>query len=106
MPVPHLTPEQRAAASAKAVANRVVRAKVKAELKAGQTSLANVIAVGQTDEVIGSIKVSALLESIPGIGKVRSAALMNALGIASSRRIRGLGQHQRDKLIFAIAQAK
>jgi transposase len=31
---------------------------------------------GQTDDVIGKMKVSALLESMPGVGKVRAKQIM------------------------------
>ena len=38
------------------------------------------------------MKVSALLESLPGVGKVRAKQIMERLDIAESRRIRGLGR--------------
>jgi ribosomal protein S13 len=41
------------------------------------------------------MKVSALLESMPGVGKVRAKQIMERLGIAESRRVRGLGANQR-----------
>jgi ribosomal protein S13 len=44
------------------------------------------------------MKVSALLESLPGVGKVRAKQLMERLGIADSRRVRGLGTNQRAAL--------
>jgi ribosomal protein S13 len=44
------------------------------------------------------MKVSALLESLPGVGKVRAKQLMERLGIAESRRVRGLGANQRASL--------
>ena len=37
------------------------------------------------------MKVSALLESMPGVGKVRAKQIMERLGIAESRRVRGPG---------------
>ncbi len=45
------------------------------------------------------MKVSALLESMPGVGKVRAAQLMERLEIAPSRRLRGLGERQRRALL-------
>jgi len=92
--LPPLTPEQRAAALVKAAQARRERAEVKARLKQGGTSLAEVVKEGQKDDVIGKMKVSALLESLPGVGKVRAQQLMERLGISETRRVRGLGSNQ------------
>ena len=94
MALPPLTPEQRAAALVKAAQARRERAEVKARLKQGGTSLAEVVKEGQKDDVIGKMKVSALLESLPGVGKVRAQQLMERLGISETRRVRGLGSNQ------------
>ena len=91
MALPPLTPEQRADALAKAAEARKVRADVKKLLKSGSTSLAEVVAEGQHDDVIGKMKVSALLESLPKVGKVRAREIMERIGIAETRRVRGLG---------------
>ena len=91
MPLPTLTPEQRAAALLKAAAARAERAEVKARLKRSTASILEVINEGKTNDAIGKMKVLALLESMPGVGKVKAQALMNQIGIAMSRRIRGLG---------------
>ncbi|RJK96748.1 integration host factor, actinobacterial type [Vallicoccus soli] len=94
MALPPLTPEQRAAALEKAAAARRERAEVKNRLKHSGASLSEVLQEGQTNEVIGKMKVSAVLESLPGVGKVRAAKLMEDLGISESRRVRGLGANQ------------
>ncbi|WP_345606486.1 integration host factor, actinobacterial type, partial [Streptomonospora salina] len=65
MALPPLTPEQRAAALEKAAKARKERAEVKNRLKHGGVSLSEVLTDGQTDDVIGKMKVSALLESLP-----------------------------------------
>jgi len=44
------------------------------------------------------MKVSSLLEAMPGVGKVRARQIMERLGIAESRRVRGLGANQRSAL--------
>lgn len=98
MALPPLTPEQRAAALAKAAVVRQERAAVKNRLKHSGARLSDVIAQGQTDDVVGRMKVSALLESMPGVGKVRAAEIMERIGIAASRRVRGLGKHQIEAL--------
>ncbi|WP_441247309.1 integration host factor, actinobacterial type [Kitasatospora sp. McL0602] len=95
MALPPLTPEQRTAALAKAADARRKRAEIKNKLKHAGASLQDVIKAGKTDdEVIGKMKVSALLESLPGVGKVRAKQIMERLGISESRRVRGLGTNQ------------
>lgn len=100
MALPPLTPEQRAAALEKAAEARRVRAEVKNRLKHSGASIIDVIEQGQQDEMIGKMKVSALLEAMPGVGKVRAREIMERLQIAANRRVRGLGTHQ----ISALAQ--
>jgi len=97
--LPPLTPEQRSAALEKAAAARATRAEVKNRLKYGQTTLSAVIDEAKTDEAIGKLKVSALLEALPGVGKVKAAAIMAQVGISESRRVRGLGPHQVEALV-------
>jgi transposase len=93
--LPPLTPDQRAAALEKAAQARKERAEIKNKLKHAVTTLPEVLKEGQTDDVVGKMKVSALLESMPGVGKVRAKQIMERLGIAESRRVRGLGANQR-----------
>ncbi|MGL5857841.1 MAG: integration host factor, actinobacterial type [Angustibacter sp.] len=99
MALPSLTPEQRQAALEKAAAARRERAEVKNRLKHSHGSLADVISDGQSNEVIGKMKVSALLEAMPGVGKVRAQQIMDELGISSTRRVRGLGAKQMSALV-------
>jgi len=94
MALPALTPEQRSAALEKAAAARRERAAIKNRLKYAQGSLADVVQDGQSNEVIGKMKVSALLEAMPGVGKVRARQIMEELAISESRRVRGLGAKQ------------
>ena len=94
MALPPLTPEQRQAALAKAAAARRERAEVKNRLKNSGASIADVLAEGQTNDVVGKMKVTDLLQAVPGLGKIRAAQLMERLGIAESRRVRGLGAKQ------------
>ena len=94
MALPPLTPEQRAQALEKAATARRERAAVKNRLKYAQGSLAEVIADGKSNDVVGKMKVSALLESMPGVGRVRARQIMEEVGISESRRVRGLGQNQ------------
>lgn len=94
MALPPLTPEQRKAALEKAAEARRERAEVKNRLKHSGASLTEVVKEGRENEVIGKMKVSALLESMPGVGKVRAKQIMERLGISETRRVRGLGANQ------------
>ena len=94
MALPPLTPEQRQAALDKAAASRRERALVKNRLKNSGASIIDVVNEGQTNEVIGKMRVVELLQSRPGLGKVRARQVMERLGIAESRRVRGLGSKQ------------
>lgn len=105
MALPPLTPEQRAEALAKAAAARRERAAVKNRLKYSSGSLAQVIEEGKSDPVIGKMKVTELLESMPGVGRVRARAIMADVGIAESRRVRGLGSNQIAALLGRFEQA-
>jgi DNA uptake protein ComE-like DNA-binding protein len=96
--LPPQTPEQRAAALEKAAAARRARADLKVRLKTNGASLVDVLQSGETDEAIGKMKVEALLEALPGVGKVRAQRIMERLEISPSRRVRGLGAKQREAL--------
>jgi hypothetical protein len=92
--LPQLTPEQRQAALDKAAASRRERAEVKNRLKHSGASILDVLHDGQVNDVIGKMRVIDLLQSMPGLGKVRARQLMQRLNIAESRRVRGLGAKQ------------
>ena len=94
MALPPLTPEQRQAALDKAAASRRERAEVKNRLKNSGASIVDVLHEGHRNEVIGKMRVVDLLQSMPGLGKVRARQMMERLGIAVSRRVRGLGVNQ------------
>ena len=98
MPLPTLTEEQRKEALAKAAEARRARAELKAQLKAEKLSLRDVLSK-QGDNVVGKMKVSSVLESLPGVGKVRARKIMERLEISASRRVRGLGAKQKDALL-------
>ena len=100
MPLPPaLTPEQRQAALKKAAAARRQRAEVKEKLKMGSLTLRELFEQGDRDETLAKLKVVSVLESLPGVGKVRARRLMQELEISESRRLRGLGRNQREALL-------
>src|SRR3954466_13820067 len=105
MPLPpSLTPEQRQAALEKAAAARRQRAELKEKLKMGSTSLKELLEQAERDEVVGKMKVLSVLESLPGLGKVKARRLMEEVGISETRRIQGLGDKQRIKLFELLGQ--
>lgn len=100
---PPLTPEQRRAALEKAAQARQKRAEVKEQLKSGRLTLADLFVQADADEMVGKLKVVSMLESLPGVGKVRARRLMQELDISESRRLRGLGDNQRQRLLDRFA---
>ena len=96
---PKLTDAQRKAALEKAAEARRVRAEVKALIKMGSLTLRQVLDMSDENEIVSRTKVLAILESMPKIGKVKASRLMESIGIAESRRLRGLGDQQRAALL-------
>ena len=82
----------RAAAVKAGVEARRARAEVKRRISAGEISIFD--AINDQQPSIQRMKVSELLGSVPGIGERRVFLLMAKIGIAKTRRIAGLGQHQ------------
>jgi hypothetical protein len=103
MPLPILTDEQRKQALEKAAEARKKRAELKGQLKSGKLTLTDVLS-RQGDNTVGKMKVSTVLESLPGVGKVRARKIMEKLDISASRRVRGLGAKQRDSLLGEFAK--
>lgn len=102
MALPELTDEQRKAALEKAAAARHARAELRAKIKSGEVSLEEVL--DSDDPIASRMKVSALIESLPGYGKAKATKIMNELGISPSRRVKGLGARQREQLIEVLAK--
>ena len=100
MPMPpQLSPDERKAALDKAAAARRQRAELKEKLKMGSLSLKELFDQSERDEVVGKIKVLGVLESLPGVGKVRARRIMEEVDISEARRVRGLGEQQRKALL-------
>ena len=102
---PALTPEQRQAALDKAAKVRRERAEVKEKLKMGSISLPELLDQADKDETVGKMKVLSVLESLPGLGKVKARRLMETVGISESRRLQGLGVNQREALLSHTAKS-
>ena len=90
----------RVAASRAAVAARRARATVKAEIASGERTALDVLsaALAHPTGVEGRLRVTELLISIPAIGVTKMQRIMHRLEISPSKRLGGLGTHQRDRL--------
>ena len=105
MALPQLTEEQRKQALEKAAEARRKRAEIKQQLKNGTLNLPQVLN-RPDDETIGKMKVASVLESLPGVGKVRARKIMERLDISSTRRVRGLGAKQKEALLGEFGGGK
>ncbi len=102
---PQLTPEQRAAALEKAAIARRVRAEVKERLKMGILDLPGLFKEADANPILAKLKVVAVIESLPGVGKVKAKRLMEELEIAESRRLGGLGTKQKAALLAKFSSS-
>lgn len=103
MALPKLSDADRQAALKKAAEARAKRAAVRAEIKSGALSFADVLKRSD-DPIVARLKVSALLESLPGFGKAKAARVMEELEISESRRVQGLGARQRELLLERLGK--
>lgn len=102
MALPQLTDEQRKAALEKAAQARHERAELREKIKSGKVTLDEVL--DSDDPIANRMKVSALIESLPGYGKAKAARIMDELGISATRRVKGLGARQREQLLDALSK--
>jgi ribosomal protein S13 len=49
------------------------------------------------------MKVLTVLESLPGLGKVKARRVLEDVGISETRRVQGLGENQRKKLLETLS---
>ncbi|MDZ4654450.1 MAG: integration host factor, actinobacterial type [Coriobacteriia bacterium] len=98
MALPNLSEADRKAALKKAAEARQKRAALRQKIKGGKTSFVEVMKASD-DPIVARMKVSTLLESLPGFGKAKAAKIMQELKISGSRRVQGLGARQREMLM-------
>jgi hypothetical protein len=103
MAPPKLTDEQRAAALVKAGETRRARAETKELLKMGAITFPELLERAKNEDIVAGMKTASVLSSLPGIGKVKANRLMESCGIASNRRLRGLGERQTESLLEALS---
>lgn len=96
---PKLTPQERAAALAKASSARKRRAEIKMEIKSARIDIQGVYQLSQSDEAVSKMRVAEMLESLTGVGKIRALAIMEKLNISPTRRLKGLGSQQLKNLL-------
>ena len=98
MAVPNISAEDRAKALEKAQKVRKERAAMREEMKSGKMTLSDVLA-RRSEDVVGGMRVKYVLESMPGIGKVRAKEIMDQIGIDENRKVKGLGSRQETALL-------
>jgi len=79
-----------------------LRAELKEKLKMGSLTLKELLEQSAKD-VVAKMKVVSVLESLPGLGKVKARRLMEEIGISETRKVQGLGQQQRRRLLEKLA---
>jgi len=94
-----MTEEQRAAALDRAREARRTRAEIKQLLKSGSISFSDVLQRAEEDDLVAGTKIQAIVVSMPHMGKVSTKRLLEDIGIADNRTIRGLGSNQRKALL-------
>ena len=103
---PTLTPEQRQQALEKAAIARRQRAEVKEKLKMGGLNLTELFEQLDTpdpsSDMLAKLKVVSVLESLPGVGKVNAKRLLKGLDISDGRRLGGVGDKQRERLLRVV----
>lgn len=99
---PQLTLEQRRAALEKAGIARRERAELRGKLKMGAVKLSDLFAQASSNDVIAKMKVLSVLESLPGVGKIKARRIMERYEIPATRRVRGLGAKQREALLSEL----
>lgn len=102
MPLPRLSEAQRQEALRKAAEARQKRAELRRQLKSGEANINDIL--NRDDSIVARMKVSSLLESLPGVGKARAQKIMQQAGISPTRRVQGLGSKQKEALKSAVAK--
>lgn len=97
--VPKLTDEERRANLEKAKAARSRRAAILKGVADGTYTVADVLGMADIEETVARCRVFTLIKAVPGYGFAKTQQTMRRLGIAESRRIKGLGSWQRAALL-------
>jgi len=93
---PRLSRRDRRKAGERAVAARQERAKVKEQVANGQLFFFDLFK--DERKSISRMKLSDLLQAVPGVGQIRADIIFDKTGISPSRRIGGVGKRQLELL--------
>ena len=102
MPLPSMSPEQLETARVKAAEARRAQSEIIAKIKSGQVPQADVLA--GSDTAAARIRVRRAVQALPGVGPARTASALEAAGIAENRRVGGITDGQRERLLNALEQ--
>lgn len=97
--LPEMTDEQRAAALERAGLARRTRAEIKALLQTGSLTFSDVLDRAAEDDLVAGTRAKAIIQSMPGMGKITTIRLMEEIGIAENRTLRGLTPRQTKELL-------
>lgn len=101
--IPKLSANERSEALKKAKLVRAQRVEVRNQLKNGEVAFGDLLDKAD-DEIVGGMRVKYALESLPKVGKVTAAKIMQEVGIDETRRIRGLGSRQKVDLLKRLTK--
>lgn len=101
---PPLDEDARQRGRDRALEARRRRAEAKRHLADG-ASPAGILDRRLDDTAIGRMRVREFVEACPGVGPARATRIIDDCGIAESRRLRGLGDHQVKALVAALGIA-
>ncbi len=106
MTVPYLDAQARRDAAGQARDARRVRALVKRQLAQGELDFAELLVRARHDPVVAQLRVVEALGALPRFGPARSQRVMDDIGIAPNRRLRGLGARQRAALLALLVSGR
>lgn len=97
--LPEMTDEQRVAALERAQLARRTRAEIKALLQTGTLTLSDVLERASEDDLVAGTRVKAIVGAMPGMGKITTIRLLEEIGIAENRTLRGMTPRQTKELL-------
>ncbi len=99
MSVPPLDDAARRRALLAAAEARRSRADWKLRLASGEVGLSDLFEAADADPALAGMRITDALRALPGVGPVGVEQILEASGIASTRRLRGVGARQRAALL-------
>ena len=105
VPPPRSGEQRKAALDAARRRNAELKA-LRAELQARQLTLAELLALAQSDHAAGRMPVRTALMALPGIRTARASQLMAVAGIGPGQRAGALSTKQREQLVAAFGTSR